>query len=425
MGNRNKYVYTRREFLKTMAVTSAGMTLPSFLGNSMARILAGEDTQSTIPGFNDTRVLVVIQLSGGNDGLNMVVPYADDRYHRARPNLGVNRKNVLELNDYLGFHPEMSAFKELHDRGLLTVINGAGYPNPNRSHFRSMKIWHTAEKSEELPEHGWIGAYHDNCCDGEGNMNPASEVNIGRSLPRALKSEEGYGVSFRRPERFRWRPGKHGPSRKAFRSVNKVKNAPSSGEETIDFLRHKTSSIVLSTDEVKSSIAEKREVPEYPDCSLANNLKQVASLIAGGMPTRVYYVSMGGFDTHSGQSGRHENLMNQFSESMLSFYKDLEMNGQDDRVLTLTFSEFGRRVEENASKGTDHGKAGPMFLMGKHARPGVQTEHPDLSDLDGGDLKHTVDFRSVYATVLEDWFSADSKEVLGQQFDTLRLIGNA
>ncbi len=415
-------MFTRREFMKSMAVSSAGMTLPSFLGSSVAKILAGEDTSSSIPGFRDNNVLVVVQLSGGNDGLNTVVPYGDDTYQKSRPTLGLGKSNVLELNDYLGFHKELAALKELYDRGLVSVINGAGYPNPNRSHFRSMKIWHTASSDGDIPDYGWIGRYHDNCCDGQGDMNPAAGVNIGNSLPRAMKSEEGYGVTFRRPERYRWRTGKNGPSRDALKSVNKVDGNNEFSDGIVDFVRHTTSNIALSTSEVQSAITKDRKTPEYPDNGFANDLRRVASLIAGGLPTRVYYVSMGGFDTHSGQEGNHGNLLNKFSESMLAFYEDLKMHSLDNRVMTLTFSEFGRRVKENASQGTDHGKAGPMFLIGNHAKPGIQTEHPDLSDLDNGDLKHTIDFRSVYASILENWFSADSAEILGSEFDTPDLI---
>ncbi len=422
MSNNQRYMYTRREFLETMAVSSAGMTLPSFLGGSVARILAGEDGGSSIPGFRDNNVLVVVQLSGGNDGLNMVVPYGDDNYHKARPSIGVDPSNVLKLNDYLGLHKRCSAFKELYDRGLVSIINGVGYPNPNRSHFRSMKIWHSGNSDGDVSDYGWIGRYHDNCCDGRGGTNPAAEVNIGGSLPLAMKSERGYGITFNKPEQYRWRSGKHGPSTEELKQVNKLSSSSSDSDEPVDFLRHTTSRIAMSTSEVQSAISKKRKTPGYPDNGFANDLKRVASLIGGGLPTRVYYVSMGGFDTHSGQRGQHENLMEKYSEAMLSFQEDLKMHGLDDRVLTLTFSEFGRRVEENASNGTDHGKAGPMFLVGKPAQAGIQSDHPDLSDLDNGDLKHTVDFRSVYATVLEHWFSADAKQVLGQTFDTHDLI---
>lgn len=413
----DKPLMTRRNFLKSMAVASASMCMPSFLNLTMNSVMAQDRPVNPIPGFKDNRVLVVVQMSGGNDGLNMIVPYQNDHYYKARPNLHIKRKNLITMNDRLALHNNMKELKELYDQGKVSIINGVGYPNPNRSHFRSMKIWHTASKGNDVKEQGWINRYFANCCDGKGNHpSSAAGVNVGKQAPEAMRGDSDIGVSVQNPERFQWNGGEKNEKemKQKFRRMGKV-GSEEDGEGTIDYLRQTTANFAMSSSEMLRAARQKRKTPSYPKTGLARDLKKVAGMIAADMPTRVYYVSFGGFDTHDDQKNRHANLMRTFSRAISTFYEDLKMNGQQDRVMTLSFSEFGRRVAENGSAGTDHGAAGPMFLIGDGVNPGLHGEYPSLdpNERHRGDLKHTVDFRSVYAHVLENWFEVDAKSVIG------------
>jgi uncharacterized protein (DUF1501 family) len=401
---------SRRQFLKSSAIfASAGMA-PAFLTRSVS------GAALPINGFKDDRVLVVIQLSGGNDGLNTVVPYSNDVYYQNRPTLGLKEDRLLKFNDDLALNDRLEGLMRLYDDGKLGVVQNVGYPNPDRSHFRSMEIWHTASDSDAFVGSGWIGRYFDNTCSG--SARPQAGVAITRERPQAFDGDEGFGVVFDRPERFGWRPGKGGDTLERFAELNAEKRA---GNATLDFLQRTTSNAIMSSQEVRE--AADRAGFESSNRGRIDHLRTVAGLIKGDLATRIYYVSMGGFDTHAGQAGQHENLLDRFSTSLAEFQETLEKEGLADRVLTMVFSEFGRRVGQNASGGTDHGTAAPMFLVGSNVRPGLHGSMPDLTDLDKGDLKYKVDFRSVYATVLEDWFRTDSTAILQQQFDTLPLIG--
>ncbi|MEO8377093.1 MAG: DUF1501 domain-containing protein, partial [Candidatus Sumerlaeota bacterium] len=349
-----KYFFTRRDFLKTTAIAGLGMSLPSFLTRSVE---AATLSPGAIPSFKDDRILVVIQLGGGNDGLNTVIPYGDDAYHRSRTNIGLKRDNILRLDDYMGLNGKMTEMKQMFDNGELAVVNGVGYPNPDRSHFRSMEIWHTAVDSNRVSDTGWVGRYFDNCCAGK--PEPVSGVYVGGETPQAFASKSGVGVSFQQPEQFRWIDGAYGDTRAAFDTINQTAKTHNDEGHTIDFLRHTTANAVLSSDKVIKAGSAKRAPVTYPGGRLAPGLKTIASLIAGGLPTRLYYTSFTGFDTHANQQGQQDNLLGQFSSALAAFKKDLKNIGVADRVLIFTFSEFGRRVEENASRGTDHGTAGP------------------------------------------------------------------
>lgn len=412
-----KFIFTRRDFLKTTAIAGLGMSLPSFLTRSVEAATAAP---GAIPAFKDDRILVVIQLGGGNDGLNTVVPYGDDAYYRARANIGVKKGDILRLDDFMGLNGKMKEMKEMFDNGELAVVNGVGYPNPDRSHFRSMEIWHTAVDSNRVSDTGWVGRYFDNCCNGK--PAPVAGVNISGEMPQAFASKSGVGVSFQEPQQFRWIDGPYGNTRKAFDALNETEKPHSDGGDTIDFLRHTTANAVLSSDKVIRASSARRAPITYPGGRLAPGLKTIASLIAGGLPTRLYYTSFSGFDTHANQQGAQENLLGQFSQALAAFKKDLKNIGVADRVLIFTFSEFGRRVEENASRGTDHGTAGPMFLTGAGITPGFHSKYPSLTDLDNGDLKHTVDFRSIYGEVLTSWFDVDHAKVLGRAFPSIGVL---
>lgn len=402
---------TRRHFLQGAAVFSALGFAPRFLTQAAA-------AATPIHGFGDDRVLVVVQLGGGNDGLNTVVPHGDDAYHRARPRLALRGAQVLRLDDYHGLNAKLEPLRALHDDGRLAIVQGVGYPNPDRSHFRAMEIWQTASGSDRFLGDGWIGRYFDNTC--AGSARPQAGLALGNERPQAFDCACGLGIATDDPARFGWQPGAGADGEAAFAAINGGAASPGS---TLDFLRHTTRNAIQSSAEVQRA-ADRGGVGGLAADRGArgNQLDMVAGLIRGGLDTRVYYVSVGGFDTHAGQAGRHDTLLSGVGAALAKFQRQLERDGTAHRVLTLVFSEFGRRVAENASDGTDHGTAAPMFLVGRGVRPGLHGAHPPLTDLDRGDLKHTVDFRRVYASVLRGWLGADPVPVVGAGFDPLPLI---
>jgi len=438
-------LHTRRQFLRTsMLGAAASWTLPVFLEKTFFALdaMAADALTQTTTGKDGT-ILVVLQMAGGNDGLNMVVPYADDIYYRSRPKLGLPADKVLKLNSYAGLNGKLTGLKALFDEGHLSVVQGVGYPNPNRSHFRSTEIWQTASDADRNESEGWLGRYFDNCCAG---ADPTVGVAIGEEMPQAFAAKTPTGITFSEPEQFRWRPSEKVEGRmSAEESFFRQLNGSDGGEETlltaseggsigaipgksktdlstIDFLQRTALDAQLSSDKILA-IARKYEsnVP-YPQGRLAASLSMIARMIAGGLPTRVYYASQGGFDTHAGQVNAHERLMGELNDALSAFATDLKQQGNFDRVLLITFSEFGRRLVENANGGTDHGAAAPMFIVGGTVKPGLFGKYPSLSDLDYGDLKFNTDFRSVYGTVLDKWLRAPSQVVLGRKFPALPII---
>ncbi len=405
-----KYIFTRREFMQGTLIATLGASLPAFLTDTVSASAA----RGVIPGFKDDRILVVVQLGGGNDGLNTIVPHGNDDYFKARKNIALDKKTLLRIDDNVAMNGEMSALKDLYDSGGLGIVNGVGYPNPNRSHFRSMEIWQTAVDSNRYSREGWVGRYFDNCCSGS---DPVAGVNVGSELPQAFLGKKGVGVSFTEASRFAWFDGNKGALRPSLDTINMVSHKHDSEGETIDFLRHTAANAVISSDRVIKAAATKRDPVTYPGGRLGTQLKSIATLIAGGLPTRIYYTSISGFDTHANQLNGHGRLLGEFSGALTAFLADLKKIGAEDRVMVVAFSEFGRRVTENASRGTDHGTAGPMFLAGAGIKPGVHGAYPSLTDLDEGDLKHTVDFRGVYSEVLSKWFATDPALALGKKFD--------
>jgi len=398
---------TRREFLQQLAVFSAAGFAPQFV----ARAALAE--ANAIQGFKDDRVLVVVQLGGGNDGLNTIVPHGDDAYYRARPKLGLKDDRLLRLNDHLAMNSDMAGMMRLYDSGKLSVLQGVGYPNPDRSHFRSMEIWHTASASDEFLSRGWLGRYFDNQCSG--SARPQAGLALDAERPQAFEGERGFGIAATNPNRFGWDRGDLFSDDSLFTGIN----APApAANPTLDFLRHTTLNASASSEQVRAAAARgKVSAP-----GKFNQLDAIAGLIRGGLETRVYYVSTSGFDTHANQLAQHKTLWTRVSEALEKFQQQLEKDGTANRVTTLVFSEFGRRVAENASGGTDHGTAAPAFLIGNHIQPGLHGQTPSLTDLDRGDLKYTTDFRSVYASLLEDWFEADAAAILGAKFDKLPLL---
>jgi uncharacterized protein (DUF1501 family) len=433
----NETIQTRREFLrKSLFFLATSYSAPFFLTRTVLALDSARANAATasIPGMPDDRILVVIQMGGGNDGLNTLVPYAMDEYYRARPQLGVSKDKVLTLNDTVGLHPNLDKLKSLYDNGRMAVVQGVGYPNPDRSHFRSMEIWHTADPKSKAVQYGWLGRYLDNTCPGcdprTNRTNPLGGLNVGSWMPVALKSRRGLSVAVDNPDSFRWIPtaADENDAQQAettFERLNRVvaQNLKDPQVARLDFLSRVAMDAQLSSDRLRDVLKKSKTAQAtYPASGLARQLQMVSRMIAGGLGTRVYYVSMGGFDTHANQKGPHERLMTELGEGVEAFYNDLDKQGNHGRVLTMTFSEFGRRVAENASGGTDHGTAAPMFVFGTRIKAGVYGTHPGLNDLDRGDLKFATDFRNVYATILENWLGAKSQPILGSDFKKLAFV---
>ncbi len=434
----NANAFTRRAFLsRGMVLASSAATIPLFLESSAQALAQASGALSSRPGVPEDHVLVVVQLSGGNDGLNTVIPYADRAYYNARPGIGIQERDVLKLSgrEAVGLHPRMDGLKALYDEGLVSVVQGVGYPNPNRSHFLSMDIWHSADTAGAGP--GWLGKYYDCECAGADpkSTNPntptpaeRAAISIGADAPRALIGRKTKPVTFESPDLFRWTGAVHdADAEQAYRAMLNA-GAPDAPEgSNAAFLARTALDAQISADLIRKAVS--RATPtSYPRSELGRQLAMVAAMISANLKSRVYYVTLGGFDTHAGQGGaqgRHGNLLNDYAQSVKAFYDDLKAQGNDGRVLTMTFSEFGRRVGQNASGGTDHGAAAPMFFVGPMVRPGVQNAHPSLTTLDDGDLKYGVDFRSVYAGVLKEWLRADPNQVLGRAWSPMRLLARA
>jgi uncharacterized protein (DUF1501 family) len=408
---------TRRSFLKT-AIGSASLVslapfVPQFLLTASAR--AAEQRGES--------VLVVIQLSGGNDGLNTVIPYADDAYRRGRPSLGIGADRALKIDDYVGFHPSMSGFARLLEDGKLGIVQGVGYPNPDRSHFSSMDIWHTARPQKDATAAaathratGWLGRLLDaQVAPGTAGGSDVPGLHLGSGqLPLALLGGQPRAASIGTLDGFKLNVGGNADVRRAVEAAASARRDDPDG--LLDFLQRGAAAALRSSQQVQEAIGTYTTSAKYPETELAQRLKTVAQLIDAGLETRVYYVELTGFDTHANQGNVHANLLAELSDAVAAFVKDLDEHGHGRRVLTMTFSEFGRRVRENASQGTDHGAAAPMFVAGGGVKPGLIGKHPSLTDLDEDDLKFTTDFRGVYAAVLKDWLGVPGEAVLGASF---------
>jgi uncharacterized protein (DUF1501 family) len=430
-------LHTRRQFLRTSLLGGAvSWTVPAFLERTFFTLDAmAADSAIQTPTGKDGPILIVLQLAGGNDGLNTLVPFGDDAYFRARPTIAIPSGKTLRLDDHFGLNPKLLGLKSLHDEGHLAIVQGVGYPNPNRSHFRSTEIWHTASDSAVTEKYGWMGRYFDACCKGE---DPSIGVSIGPQPPQAFAAPEPRGISFSRPEQFRFdlkNTSDRDVADDFFRSVNDFESGQMDGGsigmlpghadgegDALDFLQRTSLDAVMSSDKVAEIIKRTRPGASYPSNRLADSLNLVARLIGGGMPTRVYYVAQGGYDTHSNQTGAHERLLAELDSSLSAFCADLKAQGNFDRVLLMSFSEFGRRVQENASGGTDHGAAAPLFVIGGKVKPGIFGSAPSLTQLHDGDIIHNVDFRSVYATVLSKWLKAPVEPVLKRNFPLLSFV---
>lgn len=387
----------RREFVKRSILASAGtLMVPSFL-KSMEFFNSGWIDQQ--------KNLVVVQLSGGNDGLNTIIPYGNDIYYNVRQNLSIPQNQIIKLNDMQGLNPALAPLKEIYDNGWMSILNDVGYPNPNRSHFRSMDIWQTASRADQNLTTGWIGRYLDSACSS--CANPHNAIEIDDTLSLALKGISKNGIALRSAKKFY-----------TDANMNVINNLVNSTKEHLDednlgYLYKTLVDASSSAKYIEEKTKNYKGDFQYPNSVFAKNLKTIADFICSGLNTRIYYVSLSGFDTHVNQNPQQKRLFTQFSEAMNAFLKDLKKNDRLDDTLVMTFSEFGRRVAQNASKGTDHGTANVMMLFGgKLKKQGIYNSAPNLSDLDEGDLKFKVDFRDVYATVLNKWIGIDTKTIL-------------
>ncbi|MEK6700677.1 MAG: DUF1501 domain-containing protein [Planctomycetota bacterium] len=444
MSNHEHTIFSRRRFLGNgLTLASAAAAVPAFIGGTADAMLERMLTAglTSLPGVPDDHILVVVQMGGGNDGLNTVVPYGMDAYYKARPGIGVPQAQVLQLANAsgVGLHPGLKGLKEMYDNGMMGIVQGVGYPNPNRSHFKSMDIWHTAETSGTGD--GWIGRYMDCECCGYGSgesgkpAKPAVDtgglpgIAIGRTAPLSMQGRAAKPVSFESADLFRWSGEDiHEALREPYHAINRRGESKEiAADSNAAFLLRTALDAQVASDTIRKAVAQ-QTLATFPNSGLARDLSMVAKMIRAGLKTKVYYVNLGSFDTHAGQggaNGRHANLLTQWSDAIKAFYADLKQQGNDGRVLTMSFSEFGRRVSQNASQGTDHGTAAPLYLFGPMVKPGVHGEHPSLTDLDQGDLKYKVDFRSVYANILESWFKADSKPILDGSFKGFEVMKKA
>ncbi len=395
----------RKEFIQVGSLATASLMLPKFLKAFEGR--------SMVPLGN--KVVVILQLSGGNDGLNTVIPVRNDLYYKARPKLGIAKTKALSLTDEVGLHPALTGFKELFDDGSLAIMNSVGYPNPDRSHFRSMDIWHTASQSNEYWTNGWVGRYLDAQC--KGCDKPTQAIEIDDVLSLALKGENIKGIAVKDPRRL------YGTANeKFFRDIMK-NHKDEAGEQPVDYLYKTMAETLSSADYIFQQSKLHPSNADYPKTDLGNSLKTIASLIYSEINTKVYYVSLGSFDTHINQDAQQQRLFTEMNDAVKVFVKDLKQQNRFEDVMLFTFSEFGRRVEQNASGGTDHGTANNMFLVsGGLKQKGILNPLPDLSDLNEGDLKYKVDFKNVYATVLKKWLQADDKSILAKQYDYMNFI---
>ncbi len=395
----------RRQFIQTSGLATAAMMIPNFLKAQENKVLSDSD-----------KVLIVIQLTGGNDGLNTVVPYENDLYYNARPKIAIQKNEVLKLNSELGLNPAMQGFKNLFDEGRLCLINNVGYPEPDRSHFRSMDIWQTASNSNEYKTTGWLGRYLDEKCNTCNQ--PTQVLEIDDTLSLALKGKNAKGLSMKDPKRL------YGTTLDTY--INQLSKQHVVGDhehDNAEYLYKTLAETVSSAAYIYQTSKVYKSATTYPNHQFGKSMKTIAELITSGVNTNVYYVSLGSFDTHFNQQKRQADLLQQLSETVKVFMDDLKVSGKQDNVLLMTFSEFGRRVSENASGGTDHGTANQIFLFGnKLKQKGIYNEAPNLSDLDEGDLKFSIDFKNVYSTILKKWLNTDEQSILGNKYQYLNFI---
>jgi len=388
---------SRRRFLLEGLRVTALVPGTALLGRGRGSVSAGE------------RVLVVVQLTGGNDGLNTVVPHSQDAYYRLRPTLALSRSNLHALGGDHGLHPSLKELTPLHDEGRLTVVQGVGYPHPDRSHFRSLEIWHCADPEGVHRGTGWLGRMADQIVAAAPGAMPALHVGD-EDLPLALMGRKVSAPSLNdeRSLHLSELPGLEGER-------TNLLGEPAGTTGELAFLRAAARNAYDVSQRMERALERQRSAT-YPDLDLARKLRLIAKLVAGGFDTRIFLVTLGGFDTHARQAALHAALLEELARSLHAFQRDLAASGAGERVLTLVFSEFGRRAAENASRGTDHGAAAPVFLLGGPGNGGLLGSGPDLDRLSDGDVGFTTDFRALYTTIERDWMGLEPSSSV-QAFD--------
>ena len=408
---------SRRAMIKDgFLAVSAGMIMPSIFSRGIASARAQSIDGSRIAQASGNRTLIVIQMAGGNDGLSTVIPIGDPLYHQVRPTLAIPDAQVLPLDTRLGLHPNLAPLKQLWDGGHMAIIEGVGYPNQSLSHFQAMDIWQTLDLSGAGSE-GWLGKLVSGWVDQDGH--PFKALDIGVQTAQALASISAPVPTLATVNTYRLYPDPadtdNGNAR--LQALMKLYNSYPKTSPYAALLDTTALSARDGSQQLHDADAQYRAAVTYPTGPFAAGLKILAEAIVEGLGLRVGYVTLGGFDTHANQQATHDTLMKILADGLSAFYTDLSNHGKADTVVIMTWSEFGRRVEENGSLGTDHGTAAPMFVLGNPVNRGIFGEPPSLSSLDNtGNLKYTTDFRSVYATVLDRWLGASSQDVLGGSF---------
>jgi uncharacterized protein (DUF1501 family) len=401
----------RRRFLKS-SLTAGGLVSWSFAAPGFLTRTAAAAPAAGTPGARDT-ILVVLELTGGNDGLNTVIPFKDPEYAKLRPTLKQSADQVKKINDELGLHPQLDGLAKLLEDNALCVVQGVGYPNPDQSHFRSMDIWQSASTAPTSTE-GWIGK----ALRGMPTTPSFHIKNASERAPLALDGAPARVPSISSIADFQLQmAAASGADKREQRAVIEGVVRGGNGPGLLDFVQRTAENTYASSRRLQEIGKNYQPKVPYPQTPFAERLKVAAQLIDGGLGARVFYVALENFDTHSTQAPTHAALLGQLSGEVNAFFKDLSARGHRDRILLMTFSEFGRRAKENGSKGTDHGSAAPMFLVGGKVKAGAVGKHPSLTELEMGNLKHHTDFRRVYAAILEKWLGVSSKEVLGASFE--------
>lgn len=375
----------RRNFLTlTGTFTGGALLLPDFLHafGSQKPTVIGE------------QCIVFIQLNGGNDGLNTFIPFEDPLYYNLRPKIAISKEDVISKTKGMAFHPALKSFANMQQNGDLSVIQNVGYPEPNRSHFRSQEIWQTASSSNQYLNEGWLGRYLDLQCSAH---QPTAGVNFDSIDTLALKGKEPNAITLKDPDRFK--------TKNDIEEITKLSNNPQ-----LDFVRKIASSVSEGSDEIQKALSKSTSEVLYPKTGLGKNLEWIARLIKGNLNSKVYYTSLGGFDTHDNQLAIHQRNLATLNDAVFAFYTELKTAQLIQNVTVVVFSEFGRRVKDNGS-GTDHGTAAPMFVIGGNNKGKILGSNPNLSDLNKGDLIHQIDFRSVYASLLQNKMSFDASKI--------------
>jgi uncharacterized protein (DUF1501 family) len=411
---------SRRTFLsRSLGIAALGGSLPSFL----AATAVADPLPSLGTSVDPGNTLLVIQMGGGNDGLNTIVPYSDDAYHRARPVIAIPEKSVLKIDGRIGLNPVMAALDDLYKDGHVAIVQGVGYPNPNRSHFEATQIWETASPERPVTS-GWLGRYLDATVPASNSPSDQTHlftaVSLGDTVPAALVAAHVDVPAVGALGAFGYNTGKDASSKAAAGTL--YDGAKPGQSPYLEMIETTARNALHGGDLLRGEVAGYKPAVTYPSDAFSGQLQLAARIVGSKLGTKVIFVSIGSFDTHAGQRAQQDKLLGYLASGLRAFYQDLAAHGLQDRVLAMTFSEFGRRVAQNASNGTDHGTAMPLFIVGGKVKGGVYGEHPSLDDLDNGDLKFATDFRAVYATVLERWLGRDPAHIIDGAYQNVAFV---